>query len=154
MGLGEQHRESLRAKPQCLGFHASWLSILSSLFFYVGAGLFILNYIPAVKEFYAGKLEDVNGVMQLSSQLVRGLLWSGVIIFLLKILNGNRLQQALVSGATLTVFFCTALLIPTDVLPFYVRLGHLLETVTSQFAFGFIAGLLLFPLVHEAKLHS
>ena len=124
------------------------------LFVYVGAGLFILNYIPAVKEFYAGKLEDVNGIMQLSSQLVRGLLWSGIVIYMLKILNGGRHKQAWLSGASLTVFFCTALLMPNDVLPFSVRLGHLLETVTSQFVFGFIAGMLLFPLVHEPRLRS
>jgi hypothetical protein len=75
-------------------------------------------------------------------QLLRGALWIAVVAPVVVSFVGRRLELAFLIGCLFSVW-CLMLLLPNPYMPPSVRLSHLLETLPSQFLFGWLAGVLL-----------
>jgi hypothetical protein len=79
-----------------------------------------------------------------AAQIVRGLVFSGIVLLLVRQLRTSRRGAALVSGLTLSILGGIApLLVPNPYLPDAVRYAHLPEVGVSNLLFGLLAGWLL-----------
>ncbi|MEN8789963.1 MAG: hypothetical protein ABF295_10645 [Flavobacteriaceae bacterium] len=113
------------------------------LFFYIGAGLILSIARPDIMNFYDGKLPDFPLMIQTQIYL-RGFLFVGVAILILRTMTGSRLRNAIFIGLVFAVIGAIAPLIPAnDLMPGYVRWGHGIEVSTSNFIYGLLLGLLL-----------
>ena len=113
---------------------------------YFTAGYFTAWQFPAVRLQYTGTdaMAPFTEIMiaNLSSglyyfQILRGFLWILIALPVLLYSEGNYLKKGLIIGLLFTVLGCSGLLIPNPVMPFMVRMGHLLETSTENFLWGF-----------------
>lgn len=75
-------------------------------------------------------------------QLVRGLLWTALAVPVIKMMRGKPWEAAL-AVALLFATTSSLLLIPNPLMPTEVRMAHLVETVTSNFLFGWLLTVLL-----------
>ena len=127
------------------------------------AGFYVLLYFifgyaiawqnPALRAYYGGQDWGSFGQHMLSVwrntpwlipfQWGRGFLWLGFVWLLTMMLHGSKWSVALLAGLTLAVFMTAQLLIPNPYMPETVRLSHLLETASSNFIFGWVAGWIL-----------
>jgi hypothetical protein len=114
---------------------------------YFLAGYFIAWQFPAIREYYSGStvMESLYVMMKANIlsglyffQIFRGMLWVLIAILILNSTTGPWLQKGLTLGLLLSCIGCSQLLLPNPIMPEMVRLGHLLETSTSNFLWGFI----------------
>jgi len=68
-------------------------------------------------------------------QFLRGLLWTILVLPIIRMLNGKRFEKAVVIGFLLAVV-TSQLLLPNPLMPYEVRMRHLVETASSNFLFG------------------
>lgn len=118
---------------------------------YVGcyflAGAEIAWRSAAVRAFYA----DVGLTNPLSLHAIpldaiqfgRGLIWCGLALLLARNLSGPASRKAVLTGLALSLFMAPWLLFPNPFMPWPVRAAHIVETGSSNFIFGAIAGLIL-----------
>ena len=119
---------------------------------YFTFGYFIAWQSPALRAYYGGG--NSNGfLMQLNEtwratpwlfpfQFLRGLLWSLLTLPVIRMLRGQRLEKAVVVGLLFAVV-TSQLLLPNPLMPYEVRMRHLVETASSNFLFGCIVVWLL-----------
>jgi len=119
---------------------------------YFTFGYFIAWQSPALRAYYGGG--NSNGfLMQLNEtwratpwlfpfQFLRGLLWSLLALPVIRMLRGQRLEKAVVVGLLFAVV-TSQLLLPNPLMPYEVRMRHLVETASSNFLFGCIVVCLL-----------
>ena len=119
---------------------------------YFTFGYFIAWQSPALRAYYGGG--NSNGfLMQLNEtwratpwlfpfQFLRGLLWSLLALPVIRMLRGQRLEKAVVVGLLFAVV-TSQLLLPNPLMPYEVRMRHLVETASSNFLFGCIVVWLL-----------
>jgi len=69
-------------------------------------------------------------------QALRGLLWTGLGLTVVRNLRGSVVEKALAVGALFAVVMCAGLLLPNPFMPHEVRMIHLVETASSNFLFG------------------
>ncbi len=133
------------------------LSFLSVIYLalYMSFGHFIAWQSPALREFYGGSTETAGFFTQMKRalfaiypwlapfQILRGLMWSGLTVVLMKMMKGKVWETALANGLMLGFFFTSYLLLPNPYMPEEIRMRHLAETSTSTFLFGVIAVYLL-----------
>jgi len=107
---------------------------------YFVAGMLI---IPYVQSFYATR-KLPGPLALLSMQVVRGLVFTALVVLLVRTVRGSRRGVAALAGATLSIVGgISPLLLPNPYLPDAVRLVHLGEVGVSNFLFGLLAGWLL-----------
>lgn len=70
-------------------------------------------------------------------QIVRALLWTAIAIPVIKMMKGKWWEAGL-AVALLFAMTSAQLLIPNPLMPAEVRMAHLVETVTSNFLFGWL----------------
>ncbi len=135
----------LLTKPAAARGWASWLARLAAcdlayVIAYFTAGVLAF---PFVQDFYAPqRIPSAASILQM--QLVRGLVFSLLVLMLVRDVQGSRRQTALLAGLTLAVLGGVhPLLGPNPYLPAQVRAVHLVEVVVSNFLFGSFAGWLL-----------
>lgn len=120
---------------------------------YYTAGYYLAWQNPAVREYYGGT-DPGSFLLQLKSiavgtpwmfpyQLAQGVLWALLVVLLVRMLAGSRLQVALIAAFFLGVIGPCMLLLPNPVMPDTVRVTHLVETIVSRVVFGFVAVWLL-----------
>jgi len=119
---------------------------------YFTFGYFIAWQSPALRAYYGGG--NSNGfLMQLNEtwratpwlfpfQFLRGLLWTLLALPIIRMLRGQRLEKAVVVGLLFAVV-TSQLLLPNPLMPYEVRMRHLVETASSNFLFGCIVVWLL-----------
>jgi hypothetical protein len=122
---------------------------------YFTFGYFVAWRVPEVHRYYGGTdpgslwlaLRDVFvGTPWLPpAQLVRGLLWTGLGLLVIRILGRTRLESSLAVATLFAVVLSSGLLLPNPYMPFAVRMAHLAETASSDFLFGLVVGWLLAP---------
>jgi hypothetical protein len=128
---------------------------------YFTFGYFVAWQSPEVREYYGGAMEG-SFVAQVSAdiarrpsllvvQVVRGLLWAGIGVIVIRMLKGSWKEAAL-ALALLFAVVNTQLLLPNPYMPEAVRMAHLRETATSNFLFGGFVGWLLPRRFAKAKL--
>jgi len=69
-------------------------------------------------------------------QALRGLLWTGLGLTVMRAMRGSVVEKALAVGALFAVVMSAGLLLPNPYMPHEVRMIHLVETASSDFLFG------------------
>ena len=95
-----------------------------------------------VRAFYAN-IGDISLPYLLTVQFVRGLMWAGIVLLLVRALRGGVWLKASLSGLALSVIMDLQLLYPNPVMPWPVRSVHMVEVGISNFVFGALAVLIL-----------
>jgi len=121
--------------------------VIAYVIIYFTFGYFVAWRSPAVREFYGGgeltgfitQLANVlrNEPLLVLLQAVRALLWTALALPIIRMMKGERWE----AGLAVALLFATTsaqLLLPNPLMPFEVRMAHLLETVTSNFLFGWL----------------
>lgn len=129
---------------------------------YFTFGYFIAWQSPALRAYYGGG--NSNGFFtQLSEtwratpwlfpfQFLRGLLWTLLALPIIRMLRGQSLEKAVVVGLLFAVV-TSQLLLPNPLMPYEVRMRHLVETASSNFVFGCIVAWLLNSKDAETNTH-
>lgn len=144
---------------------SSWIARLAVIaiayvVIYFTFGYFIAWKNPAVVQYYGGNdpgsfITHMGNVLRSEPQLVllqiaRGLLWAAIAIPTIKMMRGKRWETGL-AVALLFAMTSALLLIPNPLMPFEVRMAHLVETVTSNFLFGWLVVLVLKQVHHPLR---
>jgi hypothetical protein len=135
-----------------------WLWRLALLpVIYVGLyflfGYFVAWQSPDVRQFYAGStalqpfFEHMAGVVQSTPwiflfQLLRGLMWIGLALPIVRMMKGGRWEVSLAVGLALGLLLTTQLWLPNPYMPSPLRHAHFLETSSSTFIYGGLIGCL------------
>jgi len=121
---------------------------------YFTFGYFIAWQSAAVRAYYGGA-DPGSFFAQMSTvpretpwllplQAVRGLLWMALGVLLVGMLKGGWWETALTVAVLFSFLMSSQLLIPNEFMPREVRMAHLVETLTSDFLFGFLLVSVLF----------
>jgi hypothetical protein len=114
-------------------------------------GYYVAWQSPDVRQLYAGTtaiepfLQHMAGVVQgnpwiFPFQLLRGLMWIGLALPVVRMMKGRAWETALAVGLALGLLLTSQLLIPNPYMPAPVRLAHFLETSSSNFIYGALIG--------------
>ena len=109
---------------------------------YFVAGSFIAWQSAEVRAYYAN-IADISLPYLLAVQFVRGLMWAGIVLLLVRALRASVWSRAVLSGLALSVIMDLQLLFPNPVMPWPVRSVHMVEVGVSNFVFGVLAALVL-----------
>jgi hypothetical protein len=90
---------------------------------------------PFVRPFYGHRAMPAMGTI-LSMQVLRELVFVGLLAWLAHELRGPRSVTMLLGGLVLSVFSASDLLVPNPFMPDFARWTHLCEVGTSNFLFG------------------
>ncbi len=133
--------------------------VIAYVVLYFTFGYFSAWQNPAVREYYGGTearnfFAHMGGVLRDQSwlmpfQILRGLMWIGLALPVIRMLKAQRWETALAVGLLFAVIMNAQLLLPNPYMPEAVRMAHLLETATSNFIFGGMVGGLLYPSVQS-----
>jgi hypothetical protein len=119
---------------------------------YFTFGYFIAWKSAAVRAYYGGTdpgsfFAQIAGVLREQPslfllQVLRALLWTAIAVPVIRMMKGKWWNAGL---AVALVFAVTSLqlLLPNPLMPYEVRMAHLLETATSNFLFGWLVVLIL-----------
>jgi len=122
------------------------------LFLYYSFGYYIAWKNPVVRTYYGGT-DPGNFIAQLyfiwkstpwmfPLQAIRALLWIILVLPLIRMLKGNSWELSFVMAIFFSVW-SLQLLIPNPYMPAEVASAHLIETLFSNFIFGWILGWLM-----------
>ncbi|MCP4978079.1 MAG: hypothetical protein GY931_18170 [Maribacter sp.] len=113
------------------------------LIFYITAGLILSIVYPQLMDFYEGKIPTFD-IMIKTQLFVRGFIFIGVAILILRTLDQSQLKKAVFIGLVFAILGGIAPLIqPSELMPGYIRLGHGVEVGISNFLYGLAIGYLL-----------
>ena len=124
----------------------TWRIILGDflyLFLYAMAGFALVTVYPQLLEFYEGKIPPFE--LAVKTQLfLRGFIFMSIAIVIFRTAKASKLSKALLIGLAFSVFGGIAPLIQSnELMPAYVRYGHLVEVGISNFVYGFSLAYLL-----------
>lgn len=124
---------------------------LAYIVLYFLFGYFVAWQSPDVRELYTGStaiepffthvastLQD--SFMLLPFQFLRGLMWIGLALVILRMTKGGAWEKAIVVGLLFGLLITTQLMFPNPYMPAPVRLAHFIETSTSTFLYGVLIG--------------
>lgn len=114
-------------------------------------GYFVAWQSPDIRELYTGStaiepfFTHLANTLQGSSallpfQVLRGLMWIGLALVILRMMKGGTREKAIVVGLLFGLLITTQLLFPNPYMPAPVRLAHFIETSTSTFIYGVLIG--------------
>ena len=145
-------RSQITDGPQLTFSVSEWivklaLIVVVYVVIYFTFGYFIAWKNPAVVEYYGGNdpgsfITHMGNVLRTEPllivlQIVRALLWTAIAVPVIKMMNG-KWREAGLAVALLFAMTSAQLLIPNPLMPAEVRMAHLVETVTSNFLFGWL----------------
>jgi hypothetical protein len=133
----------------------SWASRLAAsdaayIVLYFTAGIVVWPY---VAHFYSGRPMP-DGLSVLLMQVPRGLVFSSIVLVLMRFLTVPPAAATLLVGLTLALLGGVApLIMPNPYMPTSIRLPHLIEVVVSNFLFALVSAALLrpTPVVHPVR---
>ena len=114
---------------------------------YFLAGYFIAWQFTDIRAYYSGSTSiDPLYVMMKENvisglyffQIFRGLLWVLIALMVFRSTTGSWIRKGIIMGLLLSCLGSSQLLLPNPIMPEMVRMGHLMETSTSNFLWGFI----------------
>ncbi|MDH5476108.1 MAG: hypothetical protein OEX22_10485 [Cyclobacteriaceae bacterium] len=124
----------------------TWRIILGNfiyIIFYIIAGLILTTIYPELLQFYEGKMPSIDLIIK-TQLLLRGFIFVAVAILIVRTLHLSLLKKALFIGLVFSILGGIAPLIqPNELMPNYVRMGHLFEVGISNFLYGVVLGFLL-----------
>jgi hypothetical protein len=140
---GEQSNQ-LRFIPRSV-FGWIWrVTVADVLYFfiYAFAGFTLQMVYPELLDFYEGKIPPIDLIIQ--TQFVRGLIFVGITILILRTTNVALILKVLLVGAVFSILGGVAPLIPpNEFMPFNIRVAHGVEVGVSNFIYGLVTGYLL-----------
>jgi hypothetical protein len=131
------------------------LAVIAVLYvvLYFTFGYFIAWRDPVVRAYYHGTDEGSffanfrtvlhNTPWLVPFQILRGLLWVGFALPVVRMMKGRWPETALAIALLFSVVMNSQLLLPNPFMPEPVRMRHLIETASSNFIFGAIVGWML-----------
>jgi len=124
---------------------------LAYIVLYLLFGYFVAWQSPDVRQLYTGStaidpffthlastFQDSPGLVPF--QFLRGLIWIGLALVILRMMKGGAWEKAIVVGLLFGLLLTTQLLFPNPYMPAPVRLAHFIETSTSTFLYGVLIG--------------
>ena len=114
---------------------------------YFLAGYFIAWQFDDVRLFYSGTTEMTSFLSLMRAnfasglyffQIFRGVLWISIALLVFAVTNVSVLHKGVILGLLLAFLGSSGLLLPNPIMPYMVRIGHLIETSTSSFIWGLI----------------
>lgn len=125
---------------------------LAYIVLYFIFGYFVAWQSPAVRQLYTDStaiepfFTHLSNTLQSSPtllpfQFVRGLIWIGLALLILRMMKGGAWEKAVVVGLLFGLLLTTQLLFPNPYMPAPVRLAHFIETSTSTFLYGVLIGI-------------
>jgi len=125
------------------------VGIMLYLFVYIAAGIVLQASLPAIAEYYSGKMPGLETVIY--TQVFRGLIFVVIAIFLQQICAGStKSKQVVLIGLIFSILGGVAPLIPpNNLMPAIIRLGHGFEVGISNFIYGCILGMMLHQRVNK-----
>lgn len=128
------------------------LVVIIYVVIYFTFGYFIAWQSPAVRAYYGGR-DPGSFIAQIASvlrdqpslfllQVGRALLWTAIALPVIRMMKGKWWEAGL-GVALLFAMASSQLLLPNPLMPYEVRMAHLLETATSNFLFGWLVVLIL-----------
>jgi hypothetical protein len=147
--LGKKRQTELNASAARIS-STEWairLSIAAIIYviLYFTFGYFVAWQSAALRDYYGGGnangfLTQVNETWRrmpwlFPFQFLRGLLWTILALPIIRMIRGQTFEKAIVVGLLFAVVI-SQLLLPNPLMPYEVRMRHLLETASSNFLFG------------------
>jgi hypothetical protein len=137
------------------------LIVVAYVVIYFTFGYFIAWKSEAVVAYYGGNdpgsfITHMGNVLRSEPllvvlQIVRALLWTAIAIPVIRMMKGKWWEAGL-AVALLFAMTSAQLLIPNPLMPAAVRMAHLVETVTSNFLFGWlIVSILVVQVQHPLR---
>ena len=148
--LSDQANYSSTYLPKTPGSWIYRLALIAILYvaIYFTFGYFIAWSNPAVRDYYGGGeyggfLTQLTHVWRdtpwlFALQILRGLLWAMIAVPVIKMTKGAWWEAGLAVALLFSVVMNTQLLLPNPLMPYEVRMAHLLETASSNFLFAWI----------------
>jgi len=124
---------------------------LAYIVLYFLFGYFVAWQSPDVRELYTGSTAIEPFFTHLANtfkgdasiipfQFVRGLIWIGLALVILRMMKGGAWEKAITVGLLFGLLITTQLMFPNPYMPAPVRLAHFIETSTSTFIYGVLIG--------------
>ena len=123
------------------------LSVIVWPLIYFLAGYLIAWQFADARVFYSGSTE-MNPFLEIMKdnfasglyffQIIRGILWILIGFLVLNTAQGSWIHKGIILGLLFAILGSSGLLIPNPVMPFMVRMAHLVETAPSSFIWGII----------------
>lgn len=124
---------------------------LAYIVLYFLFGYFVAWQSPDVRELYTGSTAIEPFLTHLANtfkgdasiipfQFVRGLIWIGLALVILRMMKGGVWEKAIVVGLLFGLLITTQLMFPNPYMPASVQLAHFIETSTSTFIYGALIG--------------
>ncbi len=92
---------------------------------------------------YYGFGSEINNWYLMAFQLLRGIMWGILALFIMSHLKRNMVEQTIIVGSIFSVFASAQLLYPNPFMPWNIRFTHMIEVGTSNLVFGMFAVIVL-----------
>ncbi len=109
---------------------------------YMSFGMFVFIPLagPAFQQFYAGL--QMPWWMPLL-QMGRAMIWTALALPVIRMMRGRAWEAGLAVALLFSLLMGDLLLLPNAIMPDRIRIGHLVELLTSNFLFGWVVVWLL-----------
>lgn len=115
----------------------SMMGIFLYIVFYLSAGLILHASYPALMDYYADKLPDMQ--LMILTQIPRGLLFTFISILIVTTSRLSLLKTSVLVGLIFSVLGGIApLMNPSELMPFNIRMVHTVEVGISNFLYGLV----------------
>jgi len=127
----------------------SWLWRIFSgnilyLFLYILAGMILYLSMPRLNEFYGDKIPPMELIIK-TQIFLRAFVFMAIAVLINRTVVLPKYQKAVLVGLIFSVIGGIApLIVPSELMPQFVRIGHGFEVGISNFLYGFLLSLLLF----------
>ncbi len=114
---------------------------------YFMAGYLIAWQFTEVRLFYSGTSEMASFLSIMKDnfasglyyfQIFRGVLWILIAMLVFSVTKGSMIHKGIILGLLFSFLGSSGLLLDNPVMPYMVRMGHLVETASSNFIWGLI----------------
>lgn len=114
---------------------------------YFLAGYLIAWQFSEVRLFYSGSTEMASFYSLMKDnfasglyffQIFRGVLWILIALSVFTVTKGSLIHKGIILGLLLAFLGSSGLILPNPIMPFTVRMGHLVETASSSFLWGLV----------------
>lgn len=117
---------------------------LMYLIFYILAGAVLYLSVPKLNEFYVDKIPPMDLIIK-TQLFLRGFVFIAIAILIDRTVLLIKYKKAILVGLVFSIIGGIApLLVPNEVMPQFVRIGHGFEVGISNFFYGFLMSILFY----------
>lgn len=127
----------------------SFLSLVIYPLLYFFFGYFVAWQFPQIRQFYSGStailpfFEHFRTALAANPilpfwQMARGIIWVSIALPVIRMMKGATWEAAVAVGLLFSLVMNSAHLVPNPYMPPAIRLGHFIETASSNFIWGML----------------